>query len=108
GNQVGMAAGVATVGHMEEQNILQNVELGSEELMDGLEELKGEYGEIGDVGGRGVMIGIEMVDGGGGKDGLGDYLENGGLGGWIQRECLKNGLIVEVGGGDLAVLGLLR
>ncbi|WP_338541792.1 diaminobutyrate--2-oxoglutarate transaminase [Paenibacillus tundrae] len=107
GNQLGMAAGLATLRHMQEQNILQNVQLRSEQFMHRLEQLKGQYAEIGDVRGRGLMIGVEIVNPAGSKDRLGHYLQNGALAASIQHECFNNGLIVEVGGRHSAVIRFL-
>lgn len=98
GNQLAMAAGLATLRYIREQDVLHNVHLRSEQFMNQLNALKERYAEIGDVRGRGLMIGVEVVDPTGRKDRLGHYLPNGALAESIQRECFKNGLIVELGG----------
>ncbi|MEJ5224102.1 MAG: aminotransferase class III-fold pyridoxal phosphate-dependent enzyme [Anaerolineales bacterium] len=64
GNAVAMAAGVATIRAMKEENMLQNATERGIQLMTGLRKLQEEYPQIGDVRGLGLMIGTEFeVDG---------------------------------------------
>ncbi|PKQ88697.1 diaminobutyrate--2-oxoglutarate transaminase [Paenibacillus sp. BGI2013] len=107
GNQLAMAAGLATLRYIREQDVLNNVHLRSEQFMNQLNAMKERYAEIGDVRGRGLMIGVEVVDPMGRKDRLGHYLPNGALAESIQRECFKNGLIVGLGGRHSAVVRFL-
>jgi len=107
GNQLAMAAGLATLRYIREQNVMQNVHLRSEQFMARLQAMKSRFAEIGDVRGRGLMIGVEVVNPQGGKDRLGHYLQHGELASVIQQQCFRNGLIVEVGGRHSAVVRFL-
>lgn len=107
GNQLAMAAGLATLRYIRDQNVLLNVRERSEQFMKGLNELKDKYEAIGDVRGRGLMIGVEIVNTADSKDRLGHYPANGVLAASIQRKCFDNGLIVELGGRHSAVVRFL-
>lgn len=64
GNAVACAAGVATIRAMREENMLENASERGLQLMTGLRKLQEEYSQIGDVRGKGLMIGTEfMLDG---------------------------------------------
>lgn len=64
GNAVAMAAGVATIRAMKEENMLQNAAARGLQLQTGLRKLQEEYPQMGDVRGLGLMIGSEFeVDG---------------------------------------------
>ncbi|MFC5703307.1 diaminobutyrate--2-oxoglutarate transaminase [Cohnella faecalis] len=107
GNQLGMATGLATLKYMKEHRVLDNVKARSEQFFEALNRLKATYEEIGDVRGRGLMIGVEVVDPNGQKDRIGHYPPCGELASKIQESCFKNGLIIEVGGRRSAVLRFL-
>lgn len=107
GNQLGMATGLATLKYMKENDILENVKIRSGQFFEGLKALKERYEEIGDVRGRGLMIGVEIVNPNGRKDRLGHYPQYEGLALKIQERCFKNGLIIEVGGRHSAVMRFL-
>lgn len=107
GNQLAMAAGLATLRYIREHDVLLNVQKRGEQFMARLGTLKEKYEAIGDVRGRGLMIGVEMVDTAGPKDRLGHYPPHGELAAAIQRSCFQNGLIVEVGGRRSAVIRFL-
>jgi 4-aminobutyrate aminotransferase len=61
GNAVACAAGVATIQAMREENMLQNATERGIQLMTGLRKLQEEYSQIGDVRGKGLMIGTEFI-----------------------------------------------
>ncbi|WP_239617994.1 diaminobutyrate--2-oxoglutarate transaminase [Cohnella mopanensis] len=107
GNQLGMATGLATLKYIKANHVLDNVKERSEQFFDTLRRLQDKHVEIGDVRGRGLMIGVEMVDPNGRKDRLGHYPPSGELASNIQERCFKNGLIIEVGGRRSAVLRFL-
>ena len=107
GNQLAMAAGLATLRYIQEHNVMHNVLLRSEQFMTRLLALKDRFAEIGDVRGRGLMIGVEVVNPQGSKDRLGHYLQHGELASVIQQQCFRNGLIVELGGRHSAVVRFL-
>jgi 4-aminobutyrate aminotransferase len=61
GNAVACAAGVATIRVMRDEKMLENATLRGEQLVTGLRKLQEEYPQIGDVRGRGLMIGTEFI-----------------------------------------------
>jgi 4-aminobutyrate aminotransferase len=61
GNPVTMAALSATLDVLTEENAPQNAEARGRELRDGLERLRSRHPWIGEVRGRGLMIGMELV-----------------------------------------------
>ena len=65
-NQIGMAAGHAVLDILEDENLVENAAAMGDLLMDGLRALQGDYPCIGEVRGRGLMIGVEIV----GSDGF--------------------------------------
>lgn len=69
GNAVACAAALATIDVIEQEGLVQNAEERGKQLMRLLLELQRDYPEIGDVRGKGLMIGTEMVDGNGRPDG---------------------------------------
>ncbi|MDP4097196.1 diaminobutyrate--2-oxoglutarate transaminase [Paenibacillus sp. P96] len=107
GNQLGMATGLATLKYLKNNRVLENVEQRSEQFFAYLHSLQAKYEEIGDVRGRGLMIGVEMVNTSASKDQLGHYPPSGQLAACVQERCFKNGLIIEVGGRHSAVMRFL-
>jgi len=63
GNTVACAAGVATIRAMKEEKMLENANERGLQLMIGLRKLQEEYPQIGDVRGKGLMIGAEFMVG---------------------------------------------
>jgi 4-aminobutyrate aminotransferase len=61
GNALAAAAGVATIGVLRDEDLPGNAARQGERLMEGLKELQAEYPIIGDVRGRGLMIGVEFA-----------------------------------------------
>src|SRR5512141_2213989 len=61
GNAVACAAGVATIQAMREEDMPANAAERGIQLMTGLRKLQEEYSEIGDVRGKGLMIGTEFI-----------------------------------------------
>lgn len=98
GNQLAMAAGVATIRFIRENKLEANAaELGSR-LMTHLKEIQKNSTCIGEVRGRGLMIGIEIVNTELEPDALGSYPAYPELARQLQQECFKRGLILELGG----------
>ncbi|BCW51950.1 aspartate aminotransferase family protein (plasmid) [Arthrobacter sp. StoSoilB13] len=61
GNAVAAAAGVATLGVIRRENLVENALLRGDELRAGLDNLKTEFAGIGNVRGRGLMQGVEFT-----------------------------------------------
>jgi 4-aminobutyrate aminotransferase len=60
-NLVTIAAALASVQVIREEKLAENAAVLGERLMDGLEELQGRFPVIGDVRGRGLMVGTEFT-----------------------------------------------
>jgi 4-aminobutyrate aminotransferase len=61
GNAVACAAGVATIRAIRDEKMLENTTERGIQLMTGLRKMQEEYGQIGDVRGKGLMIGTEFI-----------------------------------------------
>ena len=96
GNQLAMAAGTAALNFIEEQGLVANAERMGDYLMTRLRQLQRDFPCIGDVRGRGLMVGIEIVStaAGQGRVPAGDGV----LAKAIQQHCLREGVILELGG----------
>ncbi|KAF3467853.1 aminotransferase class III-fold pyridoxal phosphate-dependent enzyme [Streptomyces sp. Tu 3180] len=126
GNQLAMAAGTAALGHVRENGLAAHAATLGARLLDRLRALAGELTCVGEVRGRGLMIGLELVDPEGEEDdgdrgatGPGPTATPDGTRGRrpppaapelavvVQRECLRRGLIVGLGGPRASVVRLL-
>ena len=61
GNAVACAAGVTTIRAMRDEKMLENATDTGIQLMTGLRKLQEEYPQIGDVRGKGLMVGTEFI-----------------------------------------------
>lgn len=107
GNQLAMAAGTATLQYVKEHRLDLHAHEMGERLMAILRNIQKDKPQIGDVRGRGLMIGIEIVNPVDPPDALCVYPPNRKLACRIQTECLKRGLIVELGGRQGCVVRVL-
>ncbi|WNW10406.1 diaminobutyrate--2-oxoglutarate transaminase [Pseudomonas sp. DTU_2021_1001937_2_SI_NGA_ILE_001] len=98
GNQLAMAAGTATLRFIREQGLVAHAERAGAHLRKQLQALQQEFAWIGDVRGRGLMLGMEIVDPQGGADAQGHPPVDSARAKAFQQACLKHGLIVELGG----------
>ncbi|MEU8762533.1 diaminobutyrate--2-oxoglutarate transaminase family protein [Streptomyces sp. NPDC048659] len=106
GNQLAMAAGAATLAYVRENGLAARAGTLGARLLGQLQGLAAAHPCIGDVRGRGLMIGVELVDPEApGTDSVPppDPV----LATAVQRQCLDRGLIVELGGRHNAVVRLL-
>ncbi|MEU8715297.1 diaminobutyrate--2-oxoglutarate transaminase family protein [Streptomyces sp. NPDC048663] len=62
GNQLAMAAGTATLAHVRENGLSERAALLGSRMLSQLRPLQDEFACVGDVRGRGLMIGVEFVD----------------------------------------------
>jgi diaminobutyrate-2-oxoglutarate transaminase len=107
GHQLAMAAGSETLQVIRsERLVLRSAELGARCLA-ALRALAHEHAAIGDVRGRGLMIGVELVEPHAARDALGARPAAPRLAARVQSECLRRGLIVELGGRHGSVVRLL-
>ncbi|WP_371503461.1 diaminobutyrate--2-oxoglutarate transaminase family protein [Kitasatospora sp. NBC_00374] len=107
GNTLAMAAGAATLRYVEANGLVARAELVGARITARLDGLKARVPAVGDVRGRGLMIGIELVDPAGDADSCGALPPDPELAVEVRRACLERGLIVELGGRHDAVLRLL-
>ncbi|EKT4468334.1 aspartate aminotransferase family protein [Pseudomonas putida] len=107
GNQMAMAAGSAVMGYLVEHRLAEHAEAMGQRLRNHLLGLQQDYPQLGDVRGRGLMLGVELVDPAGERDSLGHPPASRALAPKVQRECLRRGLILELGGRHGAVVRFL-
>lgn len=107
GNQLAMAAGIKTLRHIRENNLADEAARKGQILESALCNLQASFPEIGDVRGRGLMMGVEMVEYGAITDHQGHPKASPALASAIQKTCFAKGLILEVGGRHSAVLRFL-
>lgn len=100
GNQLAMAAGTATLAFVRENRLAERAAVLGERMLTALRDLASHHPCIGDVRGRGLMIGVELVDPETGAPAPA-------LAAAVRQECLDRGLIVEIGGRHGAVVRLL-
>jgi len=60
GNPIGCAAALTTI-RLIEGGFMENARVQGERLMEGLRRLQGKHPSIGDVRGKGLMVGVELV-----------------------------------------------
>lgn len=107
GNQMAMAAGSAVIDYLVEHDIPAHAAKMGQRLVDHLLALQHVYPHLGDVRGRGLMLGVELVNPDGVLDHLGHPPASGSLAASVRSECLRRGLIIEVGGRHSSVVRFL-
>jgi diaminobutyrate-2-oxoglutarate transaminase len=113
GNQLAMAAGSATIQLIRSERLDQRAERMGQRLRNHLLELQRRHAFIGDVRGRGLMLGMEIVDPSGTPGPTGAGLAagprptHGRLASALQLACIRRGLIVELGGRDGSTMRFL-
>ncbi|KNB50915.1 diaminobutyrate--2-oxoglutarate transaminase family protein [Streptomyces caatingaensis] len=107
GNTLAMAAGAATLRHVADAGLAARAALVGARMTARLDALRGALPVIGDVRGRGLMIGVELVDPAAAPDAGGAHPADPALAARVREGCLARGLIVELGGRHDAVLRLL-
>ncbi|MCK7626150.1 diaminobutyrate--2-oxoglutarate transaminase family protein [Streptomyces sp. RS10V-4] len=107
GNQLAMAAGAATLAHVRRNGLADHAARLGAAMLTRLRELAAAHDCIGDVRGRGLMLGVEIVDRDAPADALGARPADPALAAAVQQACLDRGLIVELGGRHSAVVRLL-
>ncbi|MFC9248826.1 diaminobutyrate--2-oxoglutarate transaminase family protein [Streptomyces sp. NPDC057136] len=112
GNQLAMAAGAATLKYVRENRLAERAATLGARMLASLQALSADHPSIGDVRGRGLMIGMELVDPEaavptGRSERPTAPPPDPILAAAVQQECLSRGLIVELGGRHSAVVRLL-
>ena len=107
GNQLAMKAGTIVLNRVSQPEFLADVTRKGNLILNKLNELKSKVSIIGDIRGKGLMIGTEFVDPKGEKDCIGSLPSSGDIAAKVQKLCFENGLIVEKGGRNGSVMRCL-
>jgi diaminobutyrate-2-oxoglutarate transaminase len=106
GHQLAMAAGAATIKYVLEHDLATRARKVGERIRTAFEEAAGDLPALGEVRGRGLMLGLELVDPDGAADPLGARAAAPDLAREVRTAALERGLLVELGGRHGAVLRL--
>ena len=98
GNQLAMAAGEATIDYVLENDLAEHAADVGARLRGALEATADRFEAVGDVRGRGLMLGVEFVDHGTEWQGPGPHAPDGDFAEAVQTACFERGLVVERGG----------
>jgi len=107
GNQLAMATGLATLRHIEGERLDRHAAAMGERFRSHLDSIAKDNAIVGDVRGRGLMLGMEIVAPGAPATMAGHAPPSRDAALLIQQECLRRGLIVELGGRAGATVRLL-
>lgn len=93
GNPVALAAALASISVIQGEGLLENAERMGSLVTNRMRQLQDQYPVIGDIRGRGLMIGVEFVNEDGSPNNDADAR--------VREVCLENGLIlISCGTGD--------
>ena len=107
GNQLAMAAGTVVLRRVSDPDFLASVREKGVYITEALNQLKKEVSIIGDIRGRGLMIGIEFIDPEGKKDIMGHPEASGIIAAEVQKRCFEHKLVMEKGGRNGSVMRCL-
>lgn len=107
GNQLAMAAGTVVLKRVSDPEFLASVREKGVHIHEAMNALKKEVSIIGDVRGRGLMMGIEFIDPDGPKDVMGHPEPSGMIAAEVQKRCFEHKLIMEKGGRNGSVMRCL-
>ena len=107
GNQLAMAAGAVVLKRVSDPEFLASVREKGVHIHEAMNALKKEVSIIGDVRGRGLMMGIEFIDPDGPKDVMGHPEPSGMIAAEVQKRCFEHKLIMEKGGRNGSVMRCL-
>lgn len=107
GNQMAMAAGAAALKYIREEGVVEHAAKMGVKLLGALRGVQQKTGCIGEVRGRGLMVGAEIVNKAAEADALGSYPAYPELAKAIQHQCFDRGLILELGGRHGSVVRFL-
>jgi diaminobutyrate-2-oxoglutarate transaminase len=93
-----MASGLATLRVIQQEKLVDRAHLLGDRFQDNLRAIQADAPWLGDVRGRGLMVGVEIVDVDAPVMRHGRPPAASTLARQVQRECLKRGLIIELGG----------
>jgi diaminobutyrate-2-oxoglutarate transaminase len=104
GNQLAMATGAACLRYIQGEKLHQHAATMGHQLQEQLRYIQQQFPQLGDIRGRGLMVGVEIVDSQATPDHIGSYPANPNLARALQSECLNQGLILELGGRNNSVV----
>lgn len=107
GNQIAMKAGTVLMNRVSQPSFLAQVCEKGEFLKKKMLSLKEKVSIIGDIRGKGLMMGVEFIDPTKPVDSLGSYPSSGAIATTVQHECFKNKLVMEKGGRNSSVMRCL-
>ncbi|MEQ1559087.1 MAG: diaminobutyrate--2-oxoglutarate transaminase [Methyloglobulus sp.] len=107
GNQLAMATGTATIRYIKSNKLHEHADRMGNLFMQKLKEIKRHGISIGDVRGRGLMIGVEIIKNSSNLKNALPPKPFKSLALRIQRECFSRGLILETGGRESSVLRIM-
>jgi len=107
GNQLAMAAGAATIRHIVAEGLVRRASDLGDLLIGRLTRYQAHHALLGQVRGRGLMIGMEIVDAHAEPDASGALPAAPAAARRLRAELLSRGVIAELGGRHDAVLRLL-
>ena len=107
GNQLAMAAGSVVIERIKKPEFLAEVVRKGHVIESALIDLQKEVSIIGDVRGKGLMLGVEFIDPNGKKDIMGRPEPSGEIAAKIQHMCFENKLVMEKGGRNGSVMRCL-
>lgn len=107
GNQLAMAAGIVVIKKVSQKAFLDDVKRKGELILSTLNALKKKVSIIADVRGRGMMLGVELINPKTEADSIASKRGGGEVAAAVQRLCFERGLIMEKGGREGAVLRCL-
>lgn len=107
GDQLAMKAGTIVMRRVSDPKFLADVARKGDYIMASIEAMKSKYPVIGNVRGRGLMIGIEFINPNGPKDLNGTPLYDGSIAAKVQQGCFLRKVIMERGGRDGATMRCL-
>jgi 4-aminobutyrate aminotransferase len=97
-NPVTTRAGLTTIEIIEDENLVENAATLGAYALDRLHDMKGRLGVIGDVRGRGFLMGVELVMDRAGKEPAVDLAED------VLYRCLSGGLSFKISMGNTLTL----
>lgn len=107
GNQLAMAAGTVVMNRISQPEFLEEVVRKGAKFRSRMKAIQEQCPIVGDVRGKGLMMGIEFVNPKGPVDLMGHPEPSGEIAARVQRECFENKLVMEKGGRNGSVMRCL-
>ena len=107
GNQLAMKAGTIVMNRVSKPEFLADVVKKGDYIRARLNELKDKVSIIGDIRGKGLMMGCEFVDPNGEPDSIGSLPASGDIAAAVQKACFERKLVMEKGGRNGSVMRCL-